>query len=298
MTLVVALAVDERREAALHLGAMIARTSEEHLVVCTVVPQPWVPSMARVDAEYRAHLDEVAQKALDEARESMPSDLSATYARQHARSVPAGLVEAAREHDAQAVVLGPSSAGAVGRVVLGSVTDRMVHRSPVPVVLAARGFRCGPTSRVTRLTVAYGADEGADELVVPAAAFAARVGVPVRLATFVVRTPTVVAAGVGSRAESEVTAEWVRGVEVARTDTLARVGDLGLDSPPGAVIGHGRDWDEALADVEWDDGDLLVVGSSAVGPVARVFLGSRAAKILRSSPVPVLVVPRAEPGGH
>lgn len=89
-----------------------------------------------------------------------------------------------------------------------------------------------------------------------------------------------------------MTAKWVRGVEAARTDTLARVGDLGLDSPPDAVIGHGQGWDEALGDVGWDDGYVLVVGSSAVGPVARVFLGSRAAKILRSSPVPVLVVPR------
>ena len=39
-------------------------------------------------------------------------------------------------------------------------------------------------------------------------------------------------------------------------------------------------------------GDVLVVGSSSIGPVARVFLGSRAAKIVRHSPVPVVVVPR------
>ena len=40
------------------------------------------------------------------------------------------------------------------------------------------------------------------------------------------------------------------------------------------------------------DGDVLVVGSSAIGPVARVFLGSRATKIVQHSPVPVVVVPR------
>jgi len=37
---------------------------------------------------------------------------------------------------------------------------------------------------------------------------------------------------------------------------------------------------------------VLVVGSSSIGPVARVFLGSRATKIVRHSPVPVVVVPR------
>ena len=59
-----------------------------------------------------------------------------------------------------------------------------------------------------------------------------------------------------------------------------------------AVIGHGRNWDEALEDVDWAPGDVLVVGSSAIGPLARVFLGSRASKIVRHSPVPVVVVPR------
>ena len=59
-----------------------------------------------------------------------------------------------------------------------------------------------------------------------------------------------------------------------------------------AVIGRGRSWDDALEDIEWEDGDVLVVGSSSMGPVARVFLGSRANKIVQHSPVPVVVVPR------
>lgn len=37
---------------------------------------------------------------------------------------------------------------------------------------------------------------------------------------------------------------------------------------------------------------MLVVGSSASGPIARVVLGSQATKIVRHSPVPVVVVPR------
>jgi nucleotide-binding universal stress UspA family protein len=37
---------------------------------------------------------------------------------------------------------------------------------------------------------------------------------------------------------------------------------------------------------------VLVIGSSELGPAARVFLGSRATKIMRHSPVPVVVVPR------
>ena len=74
---------------------------------------------------------------------------------------------------------------------------------------------------------------------------------------------------------------------------LDRVGHLPAAPPElEAVVGSGESWDEALEDVEWRDGDVLVVGSSAHGAIARVFLGSRASKIVRSSPVPVVVVPR------
>jgi nucleotide-binding universal stress UspA family protein len=43
--------------------------------------------------------------------------------------------------------------------------------------------------------------------------------------------------------------------------------------------------------VDWSDGDLLVVGPSSSAPAARLFLGSRASKIVRSAPVPVYLVP-------
>ena len=59
-----------------------------------------------------------------------------------------------------------------------------------------------------------------------------------------------------------------------------------------AGIAEGRDWEDALDSLPWGEGEVLVVGSSRLGPVARVFLGSNSIKIVRSSPVPVLVIPR------
>jgi nucleotide-binding universal stress UspA family protein len=60
------------------------------------------------------------------------------------------------------------------------------------------------------------------------------------------------------------------------------------------VVGRGASWEEAIDYVEWRDGDVLVVGSSSTAPPARVFLGSRASRIVRHSPVPVIVVPRQD----
>ena len=96
-------------------------------------------------------------------------------------------------------------------------------------------------------------------------------------------------------AEDLVLQEWTGQLQETVAAALTRVGEL-EQAPPtiDTVIGRGASWGEALDDVDWDEGDVLVVGSSPLGPTARVFLGSRATKILRSSPVPVIVVPREQ----
>src|SRR5690606_10899619 len=174
MTILVGLPRDERARTAIHLGVMIARSLDEDLLVCTVVPPPWPPGMARIDAEYQAYLDRSAQEAIDEARTVVPDDRPASFAVRRAGSTAAGLLDVAAEHGARLLVLGSSTAGVLGRVAFGSVADRLLHSSPIPVVLGPRGFRCRDGAVVRRVTVAYGATEGADELVVAVAGVAAR----------------------------------------------------------------------------------------------------------------------------
>jgi len=291
MTIVVGFAPDGRGRAVLHLAAMLARSADDDLVVGAVVPQPWPPSPARVDAEYQAYLDATANSALEQARARLPADVRATYAVHHARSAPAGLLELAEQHDASVVVTGSSAAGGAGHVSLGSVTSRLLHSSPVPVAIAPRGFRARQDARVRRVTAAFGGAAG--DLVVAAAGVAARVGASLRLASFAVRSRAPLTAGVGTGPERAVIEQWTREIEAAGRVALDEVEHLPV-TPAAlqAVVGHGETWDEALEDVEWEDGDVLVVGSSSTGPVARVFLGSRASKIVRHSPVPVVVVPR------
>ena len=56
--------------------------------------------------------------------------------------------------------------------------------------------------------------------------------------------------------------------------------------PLSAQIGKGSTWDEAVDDIAWSDGDVLVVGSSSLRPVSRVFLRSRATKMLATPRCP------------
>jgi nucleotide-binding universal stress UspA family protein len=58
------------------------------------------------------------------------------------------------------------------------------------------------------------------------------------------------------------------------------------------VIGTGSEWRDAVDNIAWEPGDLLLLGSGATGPMAQVFLGTAASKILRHAPVPVMIVPK------
>jgi nucleotide-binding universal stress UspA family protein len=293
VTLVVGLPRDERATAAVQLGVMLARSLDEDLLVCTVVPPPWPPGMGRIDAEYQAYLDRSAQEAVERARELVPADCAAEFVVTRARSTSAGLLEVAQEHGARLLVLGSSTAGVLGRVAFGSVAHRLLHTSPLPVVLGPRGFRCRPDATVRRVTAAFGATEGADELVIAVAGVAARAGAALRVASFAVRPRTPLTAGIGSRAEDAVAHEWAADAARAQRAVVAEVERLPrLPSAIESVVGYGSDWEGAIEEIGWQNGDLLAVGSSPAGPLERVLIGSRSSRIVRHSPVPVVVVPR------
>jgi hypothetical protein len=95
MTILVGYAPDERGKAGLQLGSMLARSADVDLVVGCVLPAPWVPGMARIDAEYRDELDRAADAALEVARANLTDDVAATFVRHSARSAPAGLLDLA-----------------------------------------------------------------------------------------------------------------------------------------------------------------------------------------------------------
>ncbi|MFT3873338.1 MAG: universal stress protein [Nocardioides sp.] len=293
MTIVVGYPPNRRGQAVLNLAAMLARTTGEDLVICSAVPAPWMPARFKVDAEYHAYLTEAAEDSLSQARADLAPDIQAEFITHRTRSASAGLLEVAEERQASMIAVGSSTAGLFGHVTVSSVADRLLHSSPIPVALATRGFRCAPDAKVTRLTVSYGGSGEAGDLVAAVRDVAATEGVGVRLASFAVQAPPPDTARMDVEAD-DILEEWTKDIRSRAERALAEQAEAG--SPPqeiDVVVGQGHDWGEALEDIEWEhDGDLLVVGSSSAGPLASVFLGSRATKIIRHSPVPVVVVPR------
>jgi nucleotide-binding universal stress UspA family protein len=98
-------------------------------------------------------------------------------------------------------------------------------------------------------------------------------------------------------AEAENVQE-LRAVQVAAAEQNCAVAARALPDAPDieCLVAEGMTLESALKKLNWDDGDLLVVGSSRFAAPRRIFLGSTAARILAAVDVPVIVIPKAEAG--
>lgn len=279
---------------ALDLGLQLAHALGESLSVVTVVPRQWsTPSLAKIDAEYVDYARQVGEQAEQSARAYLV-ETSVTVPTQFravtGRSTPSALVGAVEDLQASILVLGSSTGGGgdPDRIVLGSTADKLVHSSPVALALAPRGFASRAADGVSRVTCAFSDSDSSLRVVSRVAALTARLGVGLRVASFGVRGKTMYPPEVGLSAEDSVLESWSTQAAQAQQQ-LVGDGLIAADVP--RVIATGMGWDESVASLDWRDGELLALGSSSVGPLTRVFLGSRAAKLIRSSPVPVVVLP-------
>jgi nucleotide-binding universal stress UspA family protein len=275
----------------LHLAVRAARTLDTTLTVVTIVPKPWLtPSLARVDAEYEHWADHLAADSAKEARRylhPLADGIEVNFVHRAHRSVSGGLIEALGEVDAEVLVLGSLPSGGRGPVVIGSTADWLLHASQVPVAISPREYR-SYTGSFTRLTCAYSATPDSIEVVRRCFETAERFGLPVRVLTFAVRGKTMYPPEVGLDVEDSILEAWAAQAREI-LESLKTEGVIAEDVELEVVTAH--EWKEALEKTQWQDGEILALGTSPRGDIRRVFLGSNSGKILRHSRVPVMVLP-------
>ncbi len=296
MTIIAGFSSSRHGTAPLTLAARIAKCTGEDVVAAAVVERAWPRSVDPGDGEYLAYISTAAKWSLENTVKRLPDDVDVSVVVHDSTSIPAGLMELAERYQASLVTVGSSSSGLLGRVTLGSVTDRLVHTAQVPVAIAPRGYpvQSGP---IRRITAAYGGRAEENGLIAACAALHERWSVPLRIASFTVRSPLRFSASGEPGADELVVQRWADRTLDTILQQLEQVRDALPVPLVDIVIGSGDDWRDAVEDIPWADGDLLVLGSGSAGRTTQVFLGSAAAKIMRHSPVPVVIVPRTEPSG-
>jgi nucleotide-binding universal stress UspA family protein len=264
---------------ALALGVEIAAATDARLILAGVFP--YGPERIGPEA-FEAALTEDRGKLLDpvvSSLEGVEAEARAVGDRSPARA----LYRLADEHPDALVVLGSTHRGSIGRVVPGSVVERMLHGSPCPVAVAPRGLAdSDPGLRV--LAVAYDDSAEARAALELAGEIAVRASATVRVIGVLdpgVERPG--AAGVIQQAAA-----------LARAGLRDAVHDAAASLPPEVralpVICHGNAAVELAGQCE-QGVDLLLMGSRGYGPLYRVLLGSVSSMMIGAARCPVIVVP-------
>lgn len=202
-----------------------------------------------------------------------------------AGSSPAAMMtELAEGAGIDLVVVGSPHRGAVGRALIGSVAERLLHGSPCPVVAAPRGYAGEHHEPFRRIAVGHDGTPEADAALRAAEALALRSNALIDVLT-VLAPPAVTAGPVGYAPSEPPEPDRILNAAIHSVDE--RLGATGhrLDGAPARMLAGAC-----------EGADLLVVGSRGYGPVLRVLLGSVSTQLIHLAPCPVLVIPRPDPG--
>src|SRR6478609_5744145 len=269
---------------AMALGARLARTLGAEVEACIILPHEQTHLTGTRD--YEARLGHQAEKWLAEAVASVPDDVAAHSHATFDESFADGLIRETARLEADLIVVGGSGGGLAGSYSLGSVVNELLHSAPVPVAVAPRGTRDSSIDRVREVTCAIGERAGADLVLDTAVRFSRAAGTPLRLVSLIALDPMF------GTLRGDDDAKRQRALAHAQQTLETAKSSLPDGFPVTSTIVDGSTVEEAVSKLEWQDGDLIMVGSSRLSAPKRLFLGSTAAKMLRVLEVPMMVVPR------
>jgi nucleotide-binding universal stress UspA family protein len=266
---------------AVSLGVQLARTLGAELELRMVLTPDDVTTPRITSDKFHDALAERGSEWLDAAMRLVPDDITARGAVIVDESVTGALSAEALRLEAEAIVVGGTGGGLAGSLSLGSLVDDLLHFAPVPVAVAPRGTRNSDVQRVRAVTCAIGDRPGARRLLDTAVRVSSATGAPLRLVSLVA-----------------LDKHGEQGIGAAREHAKATLQSVQAALPEGsnvtAVVADGATIEAAVEGLDWQDGDLLMLGSSRLAPPRRIFIGSTAARILRALQVPIVVTPGEE----
>ena len=268
------------------LASVLARTFGATVDVVLVVREEY-PDGHPGRAEYQQLLIKKGAEWIARAVSTLAADgVTANSTVTVGESFAESLVAFAEQKSSDLIVVGGARDGFFGGHTIGPVTGALLHSSPIPVALAPRGYAEDPDDVISSVTAAVPTRPGDDNPLPFALTLASAANLAIRMLTLV---------STENLAEAE-SAREVRQLQVSAAEENLLVAARALPDAPDveSLVADGLTLESALKKLNWDDGDLLVVGSSRFAAPRRIFLGSTAARILAGVDVPVIVIPRDE----
>ncbi|MGN6257077.1 MAG: universal stress protein [Solirubrobacterales bacterium] len=263
---------------ALELARVLGEATGASVLLVTALPYGPLPVPYEILEEEEA---ERARPLFEEAKERL-GGLEVETRAFGGGSAAAVINDLAEREKAETIVVGSPHRGAIGRVVIGSVADGLLHGAPCEVLVAPSGYASEEHGPFRTIAVAY--DDTAESQAALERAEAIALACRATIVVYTVSAPPAVVPGVAGYTPAlppeagSIVTRTVKAVD----ERIAATGRA-LSGVPGAAL---------VAACEEAGADLLVAGSRGYGPVARVLLGSVSTQLAHKAPCPVLVVPR------
>jgi len=293
----IVIAVDGSDEArrATRRGLRLARVFDATVDVLAVVEQKAL-RLTDTSAE-KTRLRERGEAALAEI-EDLASELGYPVTTNLVEGTPAVQIsEYADERDADLIVVGRQGLTGLGRRLLGGVTEQVLHRTHVPVLVVPGEDPDGRTEAdYSHVLVTTDGSENAEAAIPHGTAIARRYGSDVHVLNVV----DLQAAG-GLFHAGGLETEFVERLDARGQDAVDSVATEIEGSAPEltveTAVERTASFEGAAAGVreyvEKNEIDLVIMGSHGRSNLKRQLLGSVASTVLRTVDIPVLVVKRS-----
>lgn len=188
------------------------------------------------------------------------------------------------EQDIDLVVMGTHGRTGVERYLLGSVTEKVIRLSDIPVLTVRAEDDSDATYPYTDILVPTDGSEGAEAALAPAVDIATTYDARIH-ALSVIDT---MALGVDVR--SSAILDTLEESAQAAVETIEEQATRASVSAVKTATDHGNPYRGIRSYVEEHDIDLVVMGTHGRSGIERYLLGSVTEKVVRLSDVPVLTV--------
>jgi nucleotide-binding universal stress UspA family protein len=288
-TILAATDFSETADKAARLARDLGRRFDAHIRMLHVVV---ILDDAHLEDEHRRHLDELMESTDETRRTVMENDAEARtgvdISSHLVRGIAPGetIVESATNLGCDLIVMGTHGRRGLSHLLLGSVAERVVRTSTVPVLTVRSDATINPDG-VRRILVPHDFSEASATAIRFAVAWARALDAEITLLHVV---------------EPVVYPEFYS-VDVLPDDLMGRLttrseealqkaaAELAESVPTRTAVAVGRAAETITAFGDPDDFDLVVMATRGLSGLEHVLLGSVAESVLRRCRVPMLTIP-------
>jgi nucleotide-binding universal stress UspA family protein len=227
-----------------------------------------IPEVEAVAPDLRAQQEEEVRKEMKAIQaEAAGTEVPLEFLIRQSQLPHAAIVAEAEKFGADLIIMGRSGRTGLARLLVGSVTARVIGHSPINVLVVPRGTSLG----LAQLLVACDASPPSEAAWWEAVSLA--------------KSGEVQLFAVAAASEE---GELIEAQEIIRQllDTAHREG-----IPLRGILPHGQQPDDAIVQVALKhEVDLIIMGSHGRTGLTRLLMGSVTERVIGQAPCPVLVV--------